>query len=45
MENMGIKVVSGDISLILSQGTYEATNDEDREQPRWMLFPTKCLMV
>jgi hypothetical protein len=29
-ENMGIKVVSGDISLILSQGGYEA-NDEDRE--------------
>ena len=24
MENMGIKVVSGDISLILSQGGYEA---------------------
>ena len=30
MENMGIKVVSGDISLILSQGHYEAS-DEDRE--------------
>ena len=30
MENMGIKVVSGDISLILSQGGYEAS-DEDRE--------------
>jgi len=30
MENMGIKVVSGDISLILSQGGFEA-NDEDRE--------------
>jgi hypothetical protein len=29
-ENMGIKVVSGDISVILSQGGYEA-NDEDRE--------------
>jgi hypothetical protein len=29
-ENMGIKVVSGDISLILSQGGYEAS-DEDRE--------------
>ena len=29
-ENMGLKVVSGDISLILSQGGYEA-NDEDRE--------------
>jgi len=29
-ENMGIKVVSGDISIILSQGGYEA-NDEDRE--------------
>ena len=28
-ENMGIKVVSGDISLILSQGGYEAS-DEDR---------------
>ena len=30
MENMGIKVVSGDISLVLSQGGYEA-QDEDRE--------------
>ena len=30
MENMGIKVVSGDISLILSQGGHEAS-DEDRE--------------
>jgi len=30
MENMGIKVVSGDISLIISQGGYEAS-DEDRE--------------
>ena len=30
MENMGIKVVSGDISLVLSQGGYEAS-DEDRE--------------
>ena len=30
MENMGVKVVSGDISLILSQGGYEAS-DEDRE--------------
>jgi hypothetical protein len=29
-ENMGLKVVSGDISIILSQGGYEA-NDEDRE--------------
>ena len=29
-ENMGIKVVSGDISLILSQGGYEAS-DEDRD--------------
>jgi hypothetical protein len=28
--NMGVKVVSGDISLILSQGTYEAV-DEDRD--------------
>ena len=30
MENMGIKVVSGDISFVLSQGGHEA-NDEDRE--------------
>ena len=30
MENMGIKVVSGDISLVLSQGNYEAS-DEDRD--------------
>jgi hypothetical protein len=29
-ENMGLKVVSGDISLILSQGNYEAS-DEDRD--------------
>ena len=29
-ENMGIKVVSGDISLVISQGGYEAS-DEDRE--------------
>ena len=29
-ENMGLKVVSGDISLIISQGGYEAS-DEDRE--------------
>ena len=29
-ENMGIKIVSGDISLVLSQGAYEAS-DEDRE--------------
>ena len=29
-ENMGMKIVSGDISLIISQGGYEA-NDEDRE--------------
>ena len=28
--NMGVKVVSGDISMILSQGTYEAV-DEDRD--------------
>lgn len=28
--NMGIKIASGDLSLILSQGNYEA-NDEDRE--------------
>jgi len=28
--NMGLKVVSGDISLIVSQGTYEAV-DEDRD--------------
>jgi hypothetical protein len=30
MENMGMKIVSGDISVIISQGGYEA-NDEDRE--------------
>ena len=30
MENMGLKVVSGDISLVLSQGNYEAS-DEDRD--------------
>ena len=30
MENMGMKIVSGDISLVLSQGSYEA-NDEDRD--------------
>ena len=30
MENMGMKIVSGDISLIISQGGYEAS-DEDRE--------------
>jgi hypothetical protein len=30
MENMGMKIVSGDISLIISQGGYEA-NDEDRD--------------
>ena len=29
-ENMGMKIVSGDISLIISQGGYEAS-DEDRE--------------
>jgi hypothetical protein len=29
-ENMGLKVVSGDISVVLSQGGYEA-DDEDRE--------------
>jgi len=29
-ENMGLKIVSGDISLVLSQGGYEAS-DEDRE--------------
>ena len=29
-ENMGMKIVSGDISLIVSQGGYEAS-DEDRE--------------
>jgi hypothetical protein len=29
-ENMGLKVVSGDISIVLSQGGYEA-DDEDRE--------------
>jgi hypothetical protein len=29
-ENMGLKVVSGDISVIVSQGGYEA-NDEDRD--------------
>ena len=28
--NMGLKVVSGDLSLIVSQGTYEAV-DEDRD--------------
>jgi len=28
--NMGLKVVSGDLSMIISQGTYEAV-DEDRE--------------
>jgi hypothetical protein len=28
--NMGLKVVSGDVSLVLSQGTYEAS-DEDRD--------------
>ena len=42
-QNMGIKVVSGDISLILSQGGYEA-NDED-EKAKVHLFHTKCLMV
>ena len=30
MENMGMKIVSGDISLIVSQGGYEA-DDEDRD--------------
>ena len=30
MENMGMKIVSGDISVIVSQGGYEA-NDEDRD--------------
>mgnify|MGYP000108754522 CR=1 FL=1 len=30
MENMGMKIVSGDVSLIISQGGYEAS-DEDRE--------------
>lgn len=30
MENMGMKIVSGDISVIVSQGGYEAS-DEDRE--------------
>jgi hypothetical protein len=29
-ENMGLKVVSGDVSVIISQGGYEA-NDEDRD--------------
>ena len=29
-ENMGLKIVSGDISLIISQGGYEAS-DEDRQ--------------
>ena len=29
-ENMGMKIVSGDISMIISQGGYEA-NDEDRD--------------
>jgi len=29
-ENMGMKIVSGDVSVIISQGGYEA-NDEDRE--------------
>ena len=30
MENMGMKIVSGDVSFIVSQGGYEAS-DEDRE--------------
>ena len=30
MENMGMKIVSGDVSVIISQGGYEAS-DEDRE--------------
>jgi hypothetical protein len=30
MENMGMKIVSGDISVIISQGGYEAS-DEDRD--------------
>ena len=30
MENMGMKIVSGDVSVIISQGSYEAL-DEDRE--------------
>jgi len=29
-ENMGVKIVSGDVSMIISQGGYEA-NDEDRD--------------
>ena len=30
MENMGVKIVSGDISLVVSSGNYEA-NDEERD--------------
>ena len=43
MENMGIKVVSGDISLIISQGGYEALMKT--EKTKVDLFLTKCLMV
>ena len=40
---MGIKVVSGDISFIVSQSGYEA-NDEDRQT--WVhLYPTHYQMV
>jgi len=28
MENMGVKIVSGDISLVLSSGNYEASDEE-----------------
>ena len=41
--NMGLKIVSGDLSLIVSQGTYEAVTKT--ETTKVHQFLTRCQMV